>query len=139
MSFVIVMPSTFITALFASFPAVIPIPPLPEAPPLASVDTLSSSALSLVITKSLPAPLTLEVRTNFDSVPVFIIFAVTPKLSSESLIASRKSANVAPASRVRSKLLSPAANDKVPPEAVTTSSVDVNKGGTASFDVARLP
>ncbi|KKK62116.1 hypothetical protein LCGC14_3007530, partial [marine sediment metagenome] len=81
------IPSTLITALFALLSSDIPIPPLSGGPPLASVDTLSSSALSLVITKSLPEPLTLEVRTNFDSVPVFIIFAVTPKLSSESLIA----------------------------------------------------
>ena len=134
-SLTIEIPSTLISALLASSPEAIAIPPA-VTPSLASVETLSSSAVSLVITKSLPAPDTFDVRTNFDSVPVLMILAVTPKLSSESLIASRKSASVAPASSVKSKLLSPAEKDNVPPEAVTTSSVEVNR---PALDVARLP
>jgi hypothetical protein len=110
-SLTIEIPSTLISALLASSPEAIAIPPA-VTPSLASVETLSSSAVSLVITKSLPAPDTFDVRTSLDSVPVLMMFAVTPKFSSESLIASRKSAKVAPASSVKSKLLSPAAKHK---------------------------
>ena len=90
--------------------------------------------------KSLPAPVSSELITNFDkgdAPPVLMMFAERPKLSVASLIACLKSAKVAPAAKVTSNVLAPAVKVNVPPDAVTTSVVAVYE--LASSCTALLP
>ena len=113
---------------------IFPVPPV--------VESLSSSAapVSLVITRSLPSPVSLEEYTRRGPalVPVSIIFAVTPKLSSALLIASRSSVSVIPAVTSIVKLsLPPTSNVNEPAPVLKTASVDdVN---APSSVVIRLP
>ena len=111
------------------------------------VDTRSSSAtsLSLTITKSFPSPVVSEVKTSFEpplTVPVSIILAVTPKLSSEALIALRKSSNESPAvkSIVKESLVASILKVRLAVPALSTEAEELAKPpSTASAVSIRLP
>ena len=89
------------------------------------------TSLSLIILRLLPSPVMSELMTSFAppaSVPVLIIFAVIPKLSSASFICSLSSARVVPAVTFSVKL---------PPESPIRKVSEPSVSATESEDDAK--